>query len=204
MKPKYRMKSIVLVVVSTLLTGCASTPPSRTYILSSLADRPTPRVSPTPLDEVAISIARVHIPKHLDRPSIVTQQDEVELAISEFHRWGQPLADNIGDVLQLNLTGLLPGSLVLQDRSFLAQSAAIIVDVQIFRLTGTLGAEAHLEAHWSLIRQEDKSLLSIEAGRYSQPLDSSEYAAYVTAVNQMVTDMSHDIAAAVRKAAKEM
>ena len=102
-----------LLAFSTLcLTGCGTSRPARLYVLHAPASIPVQAIHHEHLQGVYISLVRVRIPKHLDRPTVITQTDEVELAYSEYARWAGPLADNIEEVLLSNLTTLLPGTVV--------------------------------------------------------------------------------------------
>jgi uncharacterized protein len=81
--------SVALLVV---LTGCASTPPSRFYTLSAM-----PKVLPVnlPADlpgDFSLGVGPVNIPQYLDREQIVTRVGENELVLAEFDRLGGDLA----------------------------------------------------------------------------------------------------------------
>ncbi|MEM7397192.1 MAG: ABC-type transport auxiliary lipoprotein family protein, partial [Verrucomicrobiota bacterium] len=95
------MNHLSACAAALFLVGCAQTQPARMYILST-----PPAESATSADhlsEARIVVARVWIPKHLDHPQIITRTNDVELHYSEFHRWGQPLADHLTDTISLNL-----------------------------------------------------------------------------------------------------
>jgi uncharacterized lipoprotein YmbA len=55
----------------------------------------------------AISVGPVHLPGYLDQDQLVTRISQNRLTLSENARWAEPLEDNIGRVLALDLSMLL-------------------------------------------------------------------------------------------------
>ena len=85
-------------------SGCASSPPSRFYLLSSL-DTPRPEMKPS-ADErcFSVGIGPVKIPEYLDQPKIVTRGGSNELKLAEFDRWSEGFKGNMTRVLAKNLS----------------------------------------------------------------------------------------------------
>lgn len=192
------IRCFLLVLVLAWLSGCAATQPARLYVLSAPGNVPVQAMHREHLQNVSIAVTRVRIPEHLDRPAIVTQAGDVELAYSEFHRWGGPLADNLAEVLALDLGTLLPGAIVWNDNTMRPTEAGFRVELQVLRLTGELGKEAMIAARWSVFAHEGKDPLHTAVSRHALALDSGEYRAYVAAMSRLVLNVARDIAAALQ------
>ena len=84
-----RLIGLVLGFLVMVLFGCASTPQTRFFVLSSISgsekmgNREGERC-------FAIGIAPVKIPEYLDQPEIVTRITENEVRVDEFARWAEP------------------------------------------------------------------------------------------------------------------
>jgi uncharacterized lipoprotein YmbA len=182
---------ITLAALALICTGCASTQDAHLYVLSS------PEIAPATTDTPPIVINTVSIPSHLDRPPIVTQASDTELAYSEFHRWGGSLDDNIRQTLAQNLAGLLGSDLIFANPRNAPISAETQVDLWITRLTGELGTSATLQAKWSVRANEHAP--TIKTFKKEIPVNGEEPRHYVAAQSQLLADLSREIAAAIQK-----
>lgn len=101
-RKNYHLAIIGLTCLLALsIVGCASTEPSRFYILDTID-----RVSDGESD-LSIGVGPVGIPEHLDRPQIVIRVSPNKLELSDFDKWAGSLRDNISQVLSENLSRLL-------------------------------------------------------------------------------------------------
>ena len=90
---------LTLFALLTIHFGCASSPPARFYLLSSLDTAP-PGMKPA-ADEpcVSIGIGPVKMPDYLEQTKIVTRGEGNQLTLAEFDRWAELLKDNLVRVL---------------------------------------------------------------------------------------------------------
>ncbi|MGO4340030.1 membrane integrity-associated transporter subunit PqiC, partial [Labrys sp. KB_33_2] len=101
-----------------LLAACAS-PEAKIYTLASQGGQ---RVAGRP---VSVSIETVDVAKYLDRPQLVRRSGDVQLGVSEFERWGEPMGSMVQRVLAENLRRRLPaGSLVTTSQTVSGKEAA--------------------------------------------------------------------------------
>jgi uncharacterized protein len=91
--------ALVLLGASLIgMAGCASTQPSRFYVLTDLASVESPPQVTTAGQGPAVGVGPVTLPKYLDRPQIATRAGRHELAYDEFERWAEPLDTIVGFV----------------------------------------------------------------------------------------------------------
>ena len=95
-----RYPPVSLLGAAVLLLGaCASSPPSSFYLLTPMSAAPAVRGS-GPI----VGVGPVRLADYLDRPQIVSRAAPNRLQVSEVHRWGGSLQDNLLLVLACLLT----------------------------------------------------------------------------------------------------
>src|SRR5574344_1631200 len=92
------MKKILSLLVVFSVIACTRSMPSSFYTLATTPSYQHLNIK----NKMRIGIY-VTIPKYIERPQIVTKKDEVEMDISEFHRWIEPVSDNIGQIVSENI-----------------------------------------------------------------------------------------------------
>ena len=189
---------ITLGLISLILAGCAGSPSSKFYQLSSLQNSGTLVTRDTALDQSRIiAIGPVRIPDYLDRPQIVTRSGKNELQLSEFDRWAGPLENDVNRVLVEDISSLLPIEhfSVVRWIPYLESQlpASYRVHVLVDRFEGTLGDSVLLTAQWSVFAGNG-SLLMRKESRISGQMQGSSYAALVAAMSDALAKLSRDIA----------
>lgn len=125
------------------LAACAS-PEARIYTLVSqtgqrVAGRPT-----------SVSVETVDVAKYLDQPQLVRRSGAVQLGVSEFERWGEPMGSMVQRVLAENLRQRLPvGSLVTTSQAASGKEAAVL-ELSINRFETDAAGVVVLQAQWRL------------------------------------------------------
>ena len=181
-----------------VVSGCASTPATRFYTLSTLPGSEKgngPGWEPC----VSIGIGPVRIPSYLDQPGIVTQVSLNEYRVEEFSRWSEPLGDNVSRILANNLTILLCTKLVsiFPWRSSMPFDYRLFVDIT--RMDGVLGESAILNASWMIFDGADKKrLLVAKQTTCKVPLTDKSYESFVAAQSRNLGVLSREIAAAIK------
>jgi uncharacterized protein len=184
---------LLALFIATILSGCASTPPSRFYVLRPGTSAPATAVEPTALAETRIGIWRAIIPRYMDQPVIITRQSPVELVHSEYHRWGEPLSAHLSAVMAANLSRHLPAADVFVIRPDL-KPAHYHVELEVLTLDGMLGEYVELSLRWRIL--DDTSRQELLGGRYAGrlALSDEEYATYVTAISEILDKAAAEMA----------
>ncbi len=193
-------KLIVLILGALLAAhfGCASSPPSRFYLLSSL-DIISPETKP-PAEErcFSIGIGPIRIPDYLDQPRIVTRGAPNEIALAEFDRWGEPMKDNLTRVLAKNLSILLCTKTI----AFFPWRGGIPIDyrieMEVLRLDGSLGGNVTLEAWWMVFSGDGKRMLFSKKSSFNEAVGGNDYKSHASAQSRTVGRLSAEIAEALK------
>lgn len=147
-----------------------------------------------------IGIEVVKIPQYLDKPQIVTRDsNQVELNISEFHRWSEPLGDAMQTAIADNLSVYLPNSIV-KPTSFRQEQFDYLVWIEVNRFDATFGQEATLSAWWSIYNGKGKVLLQ---GRTNlQQNIKTTYDDLAIKYSHLVAQLSAEVAQKITKLKK--
>jgi uncharacterized lipoprotein YmbA len=185
---------VYLIVTCIIMTyGCTRTPQSRFYILQpqpSAVDQAQPSVS---VKDMIIGVGPVEMPKHLDRPQIVTRISSNELYLSEFNRWAEPLEENFSNVLAGNLSLLLSTDKVLVYPWIGTLEVKRQVRVNVLQFGSLPGGEVLLKVLWGIKDEDGKFLFSVKKSSFSTPAGKG-YPEMVEAMNRVLVDFSREIA----------
>ncbi len=191
-----RAALFTLALFVAVLTGCASSTPSRFYQLNPVQSGALVPGDVFPCHGLVVAIGPVRIPDYLDRPQIVTRSGKNELKLSEFDRWAGSLESNVSRVLAEDISGLLPSDCLSVARwtpfSENQVPASYRVEVLVDRFEGTLGDSVLLKAQWGVFAN-DRSLLLKKESRISEQTNGSNYDALVAAMSSALERLSRDI-----------
>lgn len=186
------MRILALLNLALLLAACASSPPTRFYVLSTLP-QPAQPVGYAAGQEIAVGVGPVELPEYLDRSQLVTRSGQNELNLAEFDRWGESLKDNAAQVLAENLAVLLPSKKISTypwKRSTLIQYQ---VTAKITRFDHTLGGETALDVRWAVLAADGAELFSRQS-HYAESPAGDDAAATVAAMNRALAQFSREVA----------
>jgi len=189
-----------LTLFVAILTGCASSPPSKFYQLSPVQNK-TPVTREAPPDQnITIAIGPVRVPDYLDRPQIVTRSGKNELTLSEFDRWAGSFDNDVNRVLVEDISSLLPA-----DRFFVVRwtpylesqvSVSYRIEVLVDRFEGALGNSVLLKAQWTVFTKDKRLLLKKEA-EIREEMNGSSYETLVAAMSSALERLSMDISGGI-------
>jgi uncharacterized protein len=200
-KMKYSVNFLgntVVCLLLILIVGCASSPPSKFYLLSPISNESS--TSQHSADEkcVSIAIGYVRLPEYTNRPQIVTRTSQNELSRSQFDLWAEPLQDTFSRVIAENLTRLL-----CTKRVYLPWMRSIkadyLVGVEVIEMNGDLGTIAFLQVEWIIWEGAEGRELVQRRSKYSEPVQDRSYSGLVQAYSNMIGQLSRDIAETIKE-----
>jgi uncharacterized lipoprotein YmbA len=190
-----RLEWLIPGALVIVLLACASTSPTRFFVLSSVSGSERAR-NPEGERCFAIGIGPVKIPEYLNQPEIVTRLTQNEVRVDEFAQWAEPLEDNISRALAENLSSLL---CVRSIAIFPWKGGTPIdyrIDVDVIQMDGILGESASLDVTWSIADGTDRKKLHLITKRstYREPIGGGDYGAFVSAQSRNLASLSREIA----------
>ena len=195
--------AIILGAVLVMLAGCASSPPSKFYQLSSLQGQTQVAREGARDQSLIVAVGPVRIPDYLDRSQIVTRSGKNELTLAEFNRWAGSLEADVSRVLMEDISSLLPADrfFVVRWLPYLESELPVSYRVQlrIESFEGTPGDSVFLRAHW-VISAKGKDVLLKKESAISEQVKGSSYDALVEAMSKAVEKLSREIAEGIMSA----
>lgn len=178
------------VLMLALLTLSACAPAKSYYLLSS--DGPAPSGGGP-----GIGVGPVDVARYLDRSNLIFQESGNRLAVSESHRWGGDLADNISQVMAENLGRRLHTGNVRtypwQDDSGMRYQVAI----DIRQLHGVSGGDAKLDASWRVYSLPDRRMVATRSWSGTEPLTKDGYEELAAAESRLLSRLAGEIAGSI-------
>ncbi len=144
-----------------------------------------------------LGISEVKIANYLQKESLTTRLSSNHLNVKDDTVWAGSLAKNIQQVLQIDLSSLLPSYTVLSypwEEPFNDKKRLFL---SIDRFDGDKNGTVVLMGHWSLIDQESDKLISGENFRYIQK-GTPNISGVVQTQSQLLERLSRRIAKRVR------
>lgn len=179
-----------------LLGGCASSTPSRHYVLSPIADQ-----SKASSEEScpSVGIGPIKLPEYVNRMQIVTRTSPNELTLSYSNLWAEPLADSVPRTLAENISRLICTKEILFFPWRPSKVPDVRVEVELLQLDGALGRNVTIEAWWRVIGRTDSKAGIIRNKTYNEPVAGQNYEALVQAHSSALAALSRDIAGALKE-----
>ncbi|MDY0162031.1 PqiC family protein [Desulfobotulus sp.] len=139
--------AVKAVLFLLLLAGCAAKPHPQLYHLGI----PDPPLMQKKAGSPVLLLETSAIPRHLDRPQMVTRQGGFQLVVHEHHRWSAPLDRLMRESLALRMDARLPGFRVIPAELGPAYPPpALRLRLQIIDFSGDEKGEVRLSGMFSL------------------------------------------------------
>jgi uncharacterized protein len=195
-----------------LLPGCVSlgrdSPRLELYVIGG-TDSPEVVAPMQRLAGVTIGVRRLHLAPYLATPAIVVRRGPHEILTSDYHRWGEDLAEGInravarylGEAAQFETVDVAPWPV--------RSRYDYLVQLHIAHFEGVLPAgaavgevgglgEVHLVASWEIIRQEDETVLTRGTTDFRQAgWQVGDYAALVALLDRGLGVLARDLTTAL-------
>lgn len=153
--------------VAAVLAACVTSAPTRYYTLN-----PIPlTVTGAGRNGYFVWIARVIVPKTLDRTQFVRRVSANRLDVSENNRWAAPLDDMVRRVLSQDLATRLPENMVIQPDEPLPPGRLRRITVDLGTFDSDLDGHIVLNVQWTVESSDNAEMqlrrdehISVDAG----------------------------------------
>jgi uncharacterized lipoprotein YmbA len=192
---------VIILLVCFIPAGCSflevRPDPSRFFALTSL-----PRTGQTAQDAagtnaLVLGIGPIKFPGYLDRQQLVTRISQNRFAVAENDRWAEPLEENFSRVLSQNLSILLQTDRIVAYPWQRSQQPTYQVQVEVLRFEPNAEQVVELWARW-IILDDARKTVGLKESYLTQPARDRSTEASVAAMSEAVSDLSKEIAAAIR------
>jgi uncharacterized lipoprotein YmbA len=160
---RYPIPTLCVSLLALLLLGGCSTK-SEFYRLQPTVSAPTG--SRTLHPHRVLGIGEVQVADYLEKPELVTRLAPTHLEVHDEKRWAGSLAGSIQEVLQQDLSALLPRHTVLRYPWDEPVDDRYRLYVTVDRFDGDANGTVTLAGHWSLADREASRVVTGEKFRY--------------------------------------
>ncbi len=193
---------LALVLLVLLFQACASKGPATTYfaLYPMVAEDVTTPDSVPALP--SIGIGPVKLPGYLEASGIVSRAGEQELTISGYNAWAENLDAALSRVVSGNLSMLLDHDDIWAFPWDTRHRPEWQCRLVFERFDGTRGGDVVLKVRWALYDTRVRELAASGLIETSVSSTNSSYQSYVASLNQLVSTLSEELAAALLKEAE--
>lgn len=167
------------------------TQPTRFYVLDSTVDAG----DIPPGRRLVIGIGPISVPPYVERPEMVTRVAPNQLAFDEFHRWSEPLKDNVVRVFAADLDRLIGFERVVPYPWYRNTPLDYTVSVALLRFEPQGDGTVVLDARWGIGDGHGQVLANRES-HFERRGGTPE--ANAAALSDLVSDLARDVAAGLR------
>ena len=178
---------VVLLLLTAVTAGCATTPPSRYYTLTATT------AVPVKSSVIAVSVGPVSVPSLVDRPQIVVTIGPNAVRLDEFNRWASTLQDNFSRVIAENLVAILGTSRVTRFPQMSSADADYSIAIDVQRFESVPGKSAMLDAAWT-VRAMKAGTAQTGRTHVREAVGDDSYEALAAAHSRALARLSQDIA----------
>jgi uncharacterized lipoprotein YmbA len=192
-----------------LLAGCfglgeGTRQPTRFFTLTpEVENNPeSPTVQGT--GDFLVGVGPIQLAEYLNRSHIVTRSQKNEFQFSGFDRWGEPLEDNVVQVLAANLGNLLGKGRVIQFPWRTAVPVDFQITARIQRFDRGPDGTVHLLADWMVLQKDAQGPLLTHHSEFQQKVEGQDMLDTVKAMSLVLGDFSREIAQAIVQLEKKV
>lgn len=182
--------------LALVLSSCISVPTSTTprfYMLQAVHKNPVSQKM-TVASDAFIGIGPVKIPEYLDRPQMVTLDQENMLKFAQFDRWGESLSSGIKSMIRENLTTMLPEAKFTSYPWNPSISVKYQVIIEIVRLDSALDKDLFFSAQWLVIDVQSMKTVITEKSIFKQTIVPQDYFGLAKTLSAACASLSSEIA----------
>ncbi len=191
-----RVREVVaglVLVLSVLASGCINTPLPDYYVITP--EQGTLQIAPS-LSALALGIGPITIPETVNRPNIVTPRDNNHMEVAEYHRWSEPLRENISRVVITNLAERL-GVNKLYAYPWLGSQIDYQLRLDVLQMIGSTQSDVYLQVRWQILTgAKPAQLKETRISEYRVPVEAENYSSLVAAYSVAVAALSDDLSVA--------
>jgi len=194
------MIRLALLMLALFGAGCAvREAPTHFYALSAAVEP----AAEQQLLPVTVGVGPLDFPKVLQRPQVVTRENDNKINVADFHQWGGRLDDDFLRILGDNLVKLLGSSRIYTYPWESRLRPEFQIRINVSRFDGALGREVVLRARWQLLSRRQRRELTARQSDIVEPVHGDDYTAYVAAQSRALARLAREMATQIRYFARQ-
>lgn len=181
---------LVLLATTHLVSGCFGRSPQTQYYAFTSQELVSNNTGDT-----IILIGPFDIPNYLNRPQIVVREQGTSIAVLDFERWAEPLADAIPRRVSSELNNLLSSSLAFPFPAVTDGDAEYKIRGRIDNFEASTDGNVILRLRWAVTHRDNSYALPPQSASYSTTISPGADAATITdAMDGLLSDYALQLA----------
>ncbi|MGH7898964.1 MAG: PqiC family protein [Candidatus Binatia bacterium] len=170
--------------------------PSRFFTITPIVADEAPTRSGRPL---ALGVGPINLPRHLDRPEMVTRVGANEVHPAKFDYWAGSLQRQFESALAQNLQSLLGAEQLYTYPWYPGSKLDYTVEVDVREFERHADGQAHLAARWRIRQPADGRVVRTGQSKLARAA-TADPATTAAALSALLGDLTREIAAGIRAA----
>ena len=184
-------------IIIIAITACSGTPKLETqYFLLT----PTVQNQATANDKhqhenskKLILIEPIKLAEYLDQPGIVLHTGDHQIQVAHYHRWAEPLKQNLRRFILQTLSSTTTSFVFQTDSKLLKKDSALSLSIEVTNFNGTSSGVTLLAGRWMLKNIKTGELMVTEAFHYQNTLQRDGYDEMVAQLAFSLHELCDDI-----------
>lgn len=192
-----RFSIIFISLIILTCAACSSVPTTQYYTLVAddkidiTGSQSRPKILKA---NDSIGIGPLVIPNSLENFSVISTENNNNMVINPYHLWAGNLKANINQVLADNISRSLSIDNVWAFPWDNRNRPKLQVRIVLEEFMGERGKSVTLQSKWTLLDDYGKKEIKTEKTVITESLNTSDYLAYVKALNHALNQLSQSIA----------
>lgn len=188
------MNKYTLALLIVLIAGCSGSPKIDTQYYLLMPD--IRRVSAenekqsTNIKTQVIILNRIGLATYLDQQGIVLLTDRHQIKVAHYHRWAEPLDQNIYRFMLETLSAHASKYQYHKKSGSSDHMSNLELSVEFDQFNGTSKGDALVAGNWQLRDTSQNTLIISESFYYDQPLPEDGYSALVNELAGILNQIS--------------
>jgi len=176
--------------------GCVSVPNSpspRLYMPHSIAKNQAVEEFAFP-EGVFIAVGPIRVPEYLDRPQMITRDEDGLLNIAQFDRWAELIDSAILRMMAENLIVMLPRANIVKFPWSFENPVKYQVGLDIIQMDSNLKKNLTLIVRWNIFDENNRQTLFSKRSEVIEPIVPHNYFGLNEAFSAAIASLSSEIA----------
>ena len=195
---RVRPSGLLALLLLAALASCLKPAPSPPVVFHTLSPLPPP-APPVAGRGPAVEVMPVRLPDLLRRPQMLLPRGAGGLGLSDTHRWGNPLDQDVQRVLVENLALLLGSDAVVASPYGDRVQARFRLELEVTRWDARDGGGLVLKALWMVSPSAGGPAVLVRRTELREPWSGTDPETLATAHSRVLGILSQEIAAALRE-----
>jgi len=195
--------TLLLTCLTLFLVACSSNQNTSFYQLKAIEAESTEQ-NIYALNPITVLVNPIKFPDYLDRPQIVTRNNEYKLQLSDNHRWAEPLKNEFNRVFLQNLNNRISPSLavIYSDLNGTVPDIHLTIEVLQFD-TSSHNQQAILTVKWAYWTKDKAKQIKRQSKEYRLPIKNKDYESRIEAQSQAIVIFTNDLITSIWTANKD-